>query len=156
MPLLQHDRKWCIMWRIMQILPRRFLLYIRHSLIRSMRRRTLFWPSEVHCHSCAQFCDNHSIISRHLNCIPKTNQIGKDMWKFWKEKHRWGVEVKFYTLFNLGAGWGWVLNATPRPIYQQERSDTHCMGGWVEPRDGLDGCGIPCSDTDLIPGPSSP
>ena len=35
----------------------------------------------------------------------------------------------------------WVVNATPRPLYPRERPGTHCTGGWVGPRDGLDGCG---------------
>ena len=29
----------------------------------------------------------------------------------------------------------------PRPLYPRERPGTHCMGGWVDPRAGLDGCG---------------
>jgi len=36
---------------------------------------------------------------------------------------------------------GWVINATPRLLYPQKRPGTHCMGGWVGPRAGLDGCG---------------
>jgi hypothetical protein len=32
---------------------------------------------------------------------------------------------------------GWVVNATPRPLYHREGSSTHCMGGWVGPRAGL-------------------
>jgi hypothetical protein len=35
-------------------------------------------------------------------------------------------------LFNLGAEWGWVINATPR---------THCTGTWIRSRTSLDGCG---------------
>ena len=34
-----------------------------------------------------------------------------------------------------------VINATPRPLYPRERPGTHCIGGWVGPRAGLDGCG---------------
>ena len=30
-----------------------------------------------------------------------------------------GVEVCFYSFFNLGARWGWVFNAKPRPLYHQ-------------------------------------
>jgi hypothetical protein len=26
-----------------------------------------------------------------------------------------------YYFFNLGARWGWVVNATPRPLYSRER-----------------------------------
>jgi hypothetical protein len=36
---------------------------------------------------------------------------------------------------------GWVVNVTPRPICPQERSGTHCIGGWVGPRADLVGCG---------------
>jgi hypothetical protein len=31
-----------------------------------------------------------------------------------------------------------VVNATPRPLYPRERPDTHCTGGWVGLRAGLD------------------
>jgi len=36
---------------------------------------------------------------------------------------------------------GWVFNATPRPLYPQERTGNHCIGGWVGPRAGLGRCG---------------
>ena len=36
---------------------------------------------------------------------------------------------------------GWVVNATPRPLYPRERPGTHCIGSWVGPRTGLDRCG---------------
>jgi hypothetical protein len=52
--------------------------------------------------------------------------------------------------------WGWVVNATPRPFYLRERPGTHCIGGWVGPRAGLEGCGKYRSHRDLILGPSSP
>ena len=29
---------------------------------------------------------------------------------------------------------GWVVNATPWPLYPQERPGTHCIGGWVGPQ----------------------
>jgi hypothetical protein len=31
-----------------------------------------------------------------------------------------------------------------RPLYPQERSGTHCIGGWMGPRASLDGCGKSC------------
>ena len=37
--------------------------------------------------------------------------------------------------------WGWVVSTTPRPLYLRERPGTHCTGGCVCPRTGLDGCG---------------
>ena len=35
----------------------------------------------------------------------------------------------------------WMDNATALPLYTRERPGTHCIGGWVGPRAGLDGCG---------------
>jgi len=34
-----------------------------------------------------------------------------------------------------------VVNATPQPLYARERHGTHCIGGWLGIRAGLDGCG---------------
>jgi len=56
-------------------------------------------------------------------------------------------------LFNLGPGWEWVINATPRSPYPRERPGTHSIGGWVGPRSGLDGTGKPRSHRDSIHGP---
>jgi hypothetical protein len=50
---------------------------------------------------------------------------------------------------------GWVVNATPRPLYPQERPGTHFIVGWVGPRAGLDKCGKSLSHRDSNPGPSS-
>ena len=36
---------------------------------------------------------------------------------------------------------GWVVNATSRHFHPREKPGTHCIGGWVSPRVGLDGCG---------------
>jgi hypothetical protein len=36
---------------------------------------------------------------------------------------------------------GWVVNAKPRSLYPRERPGTHCRGGWVGPKAGLDRCG---------------
>ena len=51
------------------------------------------------------------------------------------------VNIQLYSSFNLSARWGWVVNATPRPLYPRERPGTHCIGGWVGPRADLDGYG---------------
>jgi hypothetical protein len=50
---------------------------------------------------------------------------------------------------------GWVVNTTPRPLYPRERPGTHYIGGCVDPRAGLDGCGKSCPHRDSITGPSS-
>ena len=68
-----------------------------------------------------------------------------------------GVEVWLYSFFNLGTRWGWVPNGTPRPLYPPDkRPGTHCVGGWVDPRTGLDGYGKLRPHWDSIPGPPSP
>ena len=36
---------------------------------------------------------------------------------------------------------GWVVIATPRPLYPLERPDTHYIGDWLGLRAGLDGRG---------------
>ena len=36
---------------------------------------------------------------------------------------------------------GWMVNAMPRPLCPQERPSTHCIGGWVGPTAGPEGCG---------------
>ena len=48
---------------------------------------------------------------------------------------------ELYSSFNFDARQGFVVNATSRPLYPQERPGTHCTGGWVDSRAGLDGCG---------------
>jgi len=50
---------------------------------------------------------------------------------------------------------GWVVNTKPRPLYPRERPGIHCIGGWVGPRAGLDGCGKSRPDRDSMPGQSS-
>jgi hypothetical protein len=35
---------------------------------------------------------------------------------------------------------GWVVSTTPRPFYPRERPGTHCTGGWVGLRAGVDVC----------------
>jgi len=41
-------------------------------------------------------------------------------------------------LFKLGARWGCVVKATPRPFYLREIPGTHCIGSWVGFHAGLD------------------
>jgi hypothetical protein len=48
---------------------------------------------------------------------------------------------------------GWVVNASPRPLYPWERPGTHCIGGWVCPRFAQDGCGKSLLFRDSIPSP---
>jgi hypothetical protein len=49
-----------------------------------------------------------------------------------------------------------VVSTTPRPLYPRERPGTHCTGGWVGPRAGMDVCEKSRPHWDSIPGASSP
>jgi hypothetical protein len=59
-------------------------------------------------------------------------------------------------LHDHGTRRGRGVSITPRPLFTpQERRSTHCTGGWVGPRAGLDRCGKSRRHWDSIPGPSS-
>ena len=70
--------------------------------------------------------------------------------------HRWsrGVALLFHDQRHLKGVRG--QRHAPAAIYPQERPGTHCTGGWVGPRAGLDRCGKSGPHRDLIPGPFSP
>jgi len=44
----------------------------------------------------------------------------------------------------------------PAAIYPRKRPGTHCIGGWVETRVGLDGCGKPGFDPRTVQPVASP
>jgi hypothetical protein len=47
---------------------------------------------------------------------------------------------------------GWMVNGTPRPLYPKERHPVpNCIGAWVVPTAGLDGCGKRRPYRDSIP-----
>jgi hypothetical protein len=51
----------------------------------------------------------------------------------------WGSGYINPRVLDLGTSWRWVVSFTPRPLYRGERApDTHWIGGWVDPRVGLD------------------
>jgi hypothetical protein len=49
-------------------------------------------------------------------------------------------EVQFLLILNFSIRWGWVVSITPRPRFTpgERTPGTHCTGGWVGPRAGLD------------------
>ena len=67
-----------------------------------------------------------------------------------------GVEAQLCSFLNLDARWEWVVKATTRPLYRREKPGTHCIGGWMGPRAGRDGCGKSRLHRDSMPGLSSP
>ena len=50
---------------------------------------------------------------------------------------------------------GWMVSATPWPLYLPEWLGTLYIGDLVSPRAGLDGCEKPRPRRDSISGPSS-
>ena len=64
-----------------------------------------------------------------------------------------GLEVWLCSFFNLGARWGWVVNAALPP---GKRPITHSTGGLVGPRASLDRCVKSHLHLGSIPGPCSP
>jgi len=44
-----------------------------------------------------------------------------------------GIEIQYYTFFNLDAIWEWVVNARPRPLYPLERDPVPIVQGMSYP-----------------------
>jgi len=62
------------------------------------------------------------------------------------------VQPVAHSLYRLMRG----QRHAPAALYPQERPGTHCTGGWVGPRSGLDRSGKSRPHRDSIHGPSSP
>jgi hypothetical protein len=51
----------------------------------------------------------------------------------------WGSGCIHPHFIDIGTSWRWLVSFTPRPLHPRERATgTHCIGGWVDPRAGLD------------------
>ena len=66
------------------------------------------------------------------------------------------VEIQLYFIFDLGTRRGEGSASRPGRSLPRERPGTHCTGGWVGLRAGLNRCGKYRLHRDSIPGPSSP
>jgi hypothetical protein len=51
-----------------------------------------------------------------------------------------GRGVYLLLILDLGTRYGWLVSVTPRPLFSlgERTTGTHCTGGWVGPRAGLD------------------
>ena len=49
-----------------------------------------------------------------------------------------------------------MVSLTPWPLYPRERPGIHRIGGWVDPRAGLDGCGKSRSSLGFDPRTAQP
>jgi hypothetical protein len=51
----------------------------------------------------------------------------------------WRSEWLYKHFLDLATSWRWVVSFTPQPLYLRGKSpSTHCVGGRLESRDGLD------------------
>jgi hypothetical protein len=51
----------------------------------------------------------------------------------------WGSGCIDSHFLDLGNSWRWMVSFTPRSLYSREKaSGTHCIGGWMDPKAGLD------------------
>ena len=75
--------------------------------------------------------------------------------KFTREQATKSQRGSILPLTSAPDGGGW---STPCPgcLIPGERHGTRCIGGWVDPRPGLDGCEKSRLHLGSIPGPSSP
>ena len=67
-----------------------------------------------------------------------------------------GVEVQLYPFMTTALEGSEWTSSYPGRYFSRERPGTHCTGGWVGPRDGLDRCGKSRPHRNSIPGPSNP
>ena len=76
---------------------------------------------------------------------PRTGHEGPD------REHRYSSTLSLTSALHGVRG----QRQAPAALPPGKRPGTHCIGGWVGPRAGLDGCGKSRPHRDSIPGPSS-
>ena len=76
---------------------------------------------------------------------PRTGHLGPE------EEQRYSSTLSLTSAPDSG---GWSAQRT-RPFTPGKETGTHCVGGWVGPRVGLDGCGKSRPHWDSISGPFS-
>jgi hypothetical protein len=76
-------------------------------------------------------------------CVDDKDKVKVKFTLVQQRSPRGGIELQLYSFFNSGPNWGgWSM---PHPgQFTLGLPGTHCTGGWVDPTDGLDGCGKSC------------
>ena len=100
----------------------------------------VWWDSHVQSDRCINLttflphsCIFITVIFTDCNSHPQVSRIRRTL--TCHLRHRGGVDVLFYSCFNIGARKGWVVSATPRPLYPQGRASlSYCRlsGLWAE------------------------
>jgi hypothetical protein len=88
---------------------------------------------------CASYITNP--VLQIINTASRTGKVKRSCYTPWK--HLRGEDVWLLHLLNIGVRTEWVVSITPRPRFTpgERAPGTHCAGGWVGPRAGLDGGG---------------
>ena len=81
-------------------------------------------------------------VSKNFLCVISGLSFAVKMWSKVKVKFALKQATKgLYSFFNLGASWSRWSTPQPRSLYPPGmRTCILCIGGWVGPRAGLDGC----------------
>ena len=130
------------------------LSFRRHLLPYCPGRLPSTWVNHFHQRSMLNTAHIKPTIERYITCA-----VNKSRGKVHPRAVQEGPEGEqrySYTLSPTSALDGVRVNAKPRPVYPRERPGTHCIGGCVNLRAGLDWYGKSHPHRDSIPGPSSP
>ena len=116
-----------------------YWVLIPYSLLRTQHRKRMYEYTRTRI-TVQSFLDSSSrevvlsVPNNTILCVLSAMHYGKSSPQKRPRRSRGGADIKLYSSFNLGARWGWVVNATLRPLYSPEWPGTHCTGGWVGPR----------------------
>jgi hypothetical protein len=111
---------------------------MRHAVVQLVE--ALCYTPEVHgfnsrwCHEIYHW-HNPSSHTMTLGLTQSLREMSKKVQASWPWRGGKGIALH---ILNLGTRRGWVVSTMPRLLYPWDRPSTHCTGGWVSPRAGLD------------------
>jgi hypothetical protein len=112
------------------------------NILRTVNRRKANWIGHILCRNCLRKHVIEGKIEGRMDVTGRRGRKCKRLLDALNGNRSSPLKVhkvpQLYSSFNLGARCGWVINATPRPLYLWE---SPCAAGWVSPRAGLDECG---------------
>jgi hypothetical protein len=106
--------------------------YVQHESYKDWPAGNLNLLGETlptNCHQYRRWRQFRDTVSSHQKAktCPTTRHEGG-----WVENR---YSPKLVLILELGTRWGWLVSVTPRPRFSP---GTHCTGGWVGPRTGVD------------------